>query len=522
VEEKNPKWLQDDYVKFIRFAQWKIDLRGEGIVGYITNHGYLDNPTFRGMRYSLLQTFDRIYVLNLHGNILKKEICPDGTKDENVFDIQQGVAISIFVKNKKFDAKKVFHADLFGTRESKFEWLDRNRVTTVNWQEVIPTSPYYLFVPSGDTNLEQTYQTFWSLADIFSDYNVGIVTARDKFTIKFTSDEMWNTIENFEKIDNFEDARNKYKLGDDGVDWKVELAQNDVKESGPDRNLIVPILYRPFDIRYTYFTGKSRGFIGRPRSEIMKHMLKENIAFIFHKREELDIPYSHFLVTNKIVEHGCLSSKTTCYLAPLYLQSEKQQKSNISIALQSHLKSIYAQNVLPEEIFYYIYAIMYSRHYRNKYKEFLKRDIPRIPFVKNKDIFKDLSQIGKTLISLHLGSERLSTRSKFDIPGSNNIKFIQFQGERVYINKEQYFDGVPIDIWEYRIGGYQVLSKWLTYRKSKELTSEDIEHFLQIIEIIRETLISMDEIDKILKIHTVELANPITSGSPSNDRMNGL
>lgn len=186
--EKNPKWLQDDYVKFIRFAQWKIDRNGEGIVGFITNHSYLDNPTFRGMRESLLQSFDRIYILNLHGNALKKETCPDGSKDENIFDIKQGVAIGIFIKNKKFKEKKVYYADLWGLRDDKYRWLDKHTIDNVEWQEVKPASPYYFFVPR-DTALEEEYNKFWKITDIFSVSNVGIVTARDHFTIKWTPEE---------------------------------------------------------------------------------------------------------------------------------------------------------------------------------------------------------------------------------------------------------------------------------------------------------------------------------------------
>ncbi|RLF77866.1 DNA methyltransferase, partial [Thermococci archaeon] len=187
LEEKNPKWLQDDYVKFIRFAQWKIDKNGEGIVGFITNHSYLDNPTFRGMRESLLQSFDRIYILNLHGNTLKKERCPDGSKDENVFDIRQGVAIGIFIKNKKLGEKKVYYAEIWGLREDKYHWLDRHTINNVKWQEVRPVSPYYFFVPK-DTTLEEEYNKFWKITEIFPVNNVGVVTSRDNFVIDFNKD----------------------------------------------------------------------------------------------------------------------------------------------------------------------------------------------------------------------------------------------------------------------------------------------------------------------------------------------
>jgi len=271
LEEKNPKWLQDDYVKFIRFAQWKIDKNGEGVVGFITNHSYLDNPTFRGMRESLLQSFDRIYVLNLHGNALKKERCPDGSKDENVFDIKQGVAISIFVKSKKFKDKKVFYADLYGLRDDKYRWLDRHTVDNVKWQEIEPISPFYFFVPK-DTSLQKEYEKFWKITDIFPVNSVGIVTARDNLTIQRTPEDVWRVVLDFANMDP-EIARRKYNLRKDARDWKVKWAQKDLVDSGLDKNKIVPILYRPFDVRYTYYTGKSRGFHCMPRPEVMKHML---------------------------------------------------------------------------------------------------------------------------------------------------------------------------------------------------------------------------------------------------------
>ena len=163
--EKNPKWLQDDYVKFIRFAQWKIDTAGEGVLGFITNHSYLDNPTFRGMRQSLMQSFDEIYILDLHGNSLKKEKCPDGSKDENVFDIQQGVAIALFIK-KKGIKKKISHSEVWGLREKKYNWLNKNDITTTRWKTIKPKSEFYLFIPR-DERLLETYERYPKVTNIF-------------------------------------------------------------------------------------------------------------------------------------------------------------------------------------------------------------------------------------------------------------------------------------------------------------------------------------------------------------------
>ncbi|RLL82913.1 hypothetical protein CN13_05960 [Petrotoga sp. HKA.pet.4.5] len=495
LDEKNPKWLQDDYVKFIRYAQWKIDKNGEGVIGFITNHSYLDNPTFRGMRESLLQSFDRIFILNLHGNSLKKEKCPDGSKDENVFDIRQGVAIGIFIKNKNLREKKVYYTDLWGLREDKYRWLDRHSIDNVNWQEVKPISPFYFFVPK-DTSLEEEYNKFWKITDIFPVNSVGVVTARDHFTIKWKPEDAWTTVTEFVQMSP-EEARTRFILRKDVRDWKVVFAQKDLKESGLDKNKIVPILYRPFDIRYTYYTGTSRGFHCMPRPEVMKHMLKENLGLITVRQVAEGI-FNHAYVTNTIIESRItLSNKGIAFLFPLYLYSDWEKKANIDPDIYKTLSEKYNKELTPEDIFYYIYAILYSPTYRKKYEEFLKHDFPRIPFVDDYEEFKKLAELGKELVELHLMRKRLPTSVKFDVIGSNIVEKVKYENGKVWINKEQYFDGVPEEIWDFYIGGYQVLDKWLKSRKNRKLESKGIEQFLQIVEIIRETIRLMKEIDKV-------------------------
>lgn len=493
--EKNPKWLQDDYVKFIRFAQWKIDTAGEGVVGFITNHNYLDNPTFRGMRQSLLNSFNRIYILNLHGSSLKKEKSPDGSKDENVFDIRPGVAIVLFVKNKRFKDKKVFYAELFGRREDKYYWLDRHNVSNVQWKPLKPELPRYLFIPE-DSSLRTEYDKYWKITDIFPLHNIGIVTARDDFTIKWAPEEMWQTVSRFVTT-NPESARAIYNLGKDSIDWRVEWAQRDLRESGPIRERIIPLLYRPFDIRYTYYTGNSGGFHCRPRPETMNNMLQENLGLIFHRREELAVPYSHFLITDKIVEHGGLSSKTTCYLAPLYVYKDGVKSPNINPELVSELTSKYGKTSNELDIVNYIYAVVHSNRYRTKYAEFLKKDFPRIPFTVDYNAFKQLREIGKELVNLHLMRTKLRSSVKFDVQGSNVVEFVEYKDRRIYINKEQFFDGVTESAWNFYIGGYQILIKWLKSRKKRELSSTEIEQFMQIVEIVNQTLEFMKKIDEI-------------------------
>jgi hypothetical protein len=347
--EKNPKWLQDDYVKFIRFAQWKIDHAGEGTVGFITNHAYIDNPTFRGMRRSLMTTFDKIFVLNLHGNASKKERTPQGGKDENVFDIKQGVAISLFVKTKNPTKRSIFYADLFGTREHKYQWLDRHRLETTEWKKLEPSASYYLFIPAKQSE-QDNYKDAVSLPSIFPTNSVGIVTARDDLTIQSSADQVWKTVEEFSKMGT-EEAREAFNLGRDVRDWKVSLAQKDLVDSGPKKEHIAPILYRPFDIRYTYYTGRSRGFLCMPRPEVMTQMLEENIALV-SVRQVAESRFNHALVTDSMIDNRLTTSnKGIAYLFPLYVRAEGKKIPNVSSEVMNELSGRFQNPVTAEQVF---------------------------------------------------------------------------------------------------------------------------------------------------------------------------
>jgi predicted helicase len=522
--EKNPKWLQDDYVKFIRFAQWKLDQAGEGVLGFVTNHSYLDNPTFRGMRASLMTSFDEIYVLDLHGNALKKEKCPDGSKDQNVFDIRQGVAISIFVKKKgKKKGCSVFHAECWGLREQKYDWLSVNSIRSTHWKKLSPKPPHYLFVPR-DEDLLHRYLSFPQITEIFPVNSVGIVTARDRLTIRWTPEEVWNTVMHFVRQDP-ESARMAFELGNDAQDWKVKWAQDDLKKSGPDRKNIVPILYRPFDIRYTYYTGKSQGFHCRPRPEVMQHMLKENLALITRRQMLPGLPCNYFFVTKYLVSDGAIRSdnKGGESVFPLFKyierKEEKSSKSssvfllfepketyrhripNLSEKILKALKEAFPKPITPIQIFSYVYAISYSKIYRNKYAEYLRMDFPRVPFTTDYPLFTRLAKLGEKLVELHLLRDTSLTRpiAKFPEVGDRMIRKIRYDnaGSRVFINETQFFDGVPGEVWQYRIGGYQVCEKWLKERRGRELGYGEPEQYCKIITALYKTIQIQKEIDAI-------------------------
>ena len=501
--ERNPKWLNDDYVKFIRFGQWRIDKTGRGILAFITNHGYLDNPTFRGMRQQLMESFSDIFILDLHGNSKKKEKCPDGSKDENVFDIQQGVSIGFLVKKPKSKGQpNIYYADLWGVRSQKYSELLKNDISTVNWEALNPSSPFYLFKPQN-IELRNEYEYGFKIDDLMPVNSVGIVTARDKLTIHESPEDVWETVIDFSNVDE-EVARNKYNLGKDVQDWKVNFAQSDLIESGLDEHKIVPILYRPFDIRYTYYTGKATGFLCRPRTEVMKHMLHENIAIITVRQVAEGI-FNHVFVTENITESRItLSNKGIAYVFPLTLFNN-DNKFNFNHEIINDLPDFIKKSG-PRGIFDYSYALLHSPTYRERYNEFLKIDSPKILFTNNNNLFLRLNEFGKELINLHLmKSDKLNNFITTFVGDDNNevgsIGKKSYKDGRLYINKSEYFDGITEDVFNFYLGGYQVCQKWLKDRKGRTLTEEEIEHYQKIVVAINETIHIMKEIDEVIEEH---------------------
>jgi len=513
--EKNPKWLQDDYVKFIRFGQWKIDQAGEGVLGFITNHSYLDNPTFRGMRRSLMNSFNEIYLLDLHGNSLKKEKCPDGSKDENVFDIRQGTAIALFIKTKDTNSengKKVFHSELWGMRKEKYDWLINNDITTTKWQEIAPKSEFYLFVPRDEKLLEQ-YEKSPKITDIFPVNSVGIVTSRDKFVIDSDQQTLKRRIRMFcdEKI--LEELISKpYKLKDK-ANWKLKTAREKVRNDKDWESAFAKILYRPFDIQWIFYHD---ALIERSRTDVMRHMMQENLGMISNR--QVNGGFRHALCTNYIINDCTVSLETRerSYLFSLYLypdpnkkdlfshlEESKGKQPNINPKVFSALAKAYKTDSEPEDIFYYIYAVLYSNIYRTEYAEFLKTDFPRIPFTKDKLLFHKLRECGKLLVDLHLMQSPVLDLpiAKFQGTGDKRIEKIKYDKKLscVYINKHQYFEGIQENIWQYRIGGYQVLSKWLKDRKGKVLALDDVKHYCKITTAIQGTISVQKNIDEIYK-----------------------
>ena len=517
--ERNPKWLNDDYVKFLRFAQWRIQQTGHGVVGFVTNHGYLDNPTFRGMRESLLRSFDDIYILDLHGNSKKKEMTPQGGKDENVFDIQQGVAIALFVRHA--DAKRgethqarVWHADLHGMRAEKYAALNATDVATVKWSRIDPVSPMYYLVPLDTTHTAE-YEENWCVKNIFPVNSVGIITKRDKLCVHWTPDDAWQAASDVATLTEA-DLREKYRLPEDVRDWKVEWAQRDVRESGPQRELVIPLHYRPFDRRFTYFTGRSRGFLGWPFTSTMSHMLKgQNLALITSRLTKGE-QFAHAQATRMPAEVICMSSKTSNngFVFPLWLYptdattdlldgASSERRPNLAPHFLEAFAAAIGQQPAPEDILAWMYAVLYAPSYRQRYADFLKRDFPRIPLPPKAEVFARLRGIGAELIALHVMDTTLPRITGFPVAGTSVVEKVRYTTDgnglgNVWINPAQYFSGVPQQVWDMHIGGYRVAEKWLKDRKGRALTFDDLQHYQNVIAALARTLELQAELDAII------------------------
>lgn len=454
LNERNPKWINDDYVKFIRLAQNYVERNKCGIIGFINPHGFLDNPTFRGMRWNLLSTFDKIYTINLHGNYKKKEVCPDGSPDENVFDIQQGVSINLFIKTgekKASELGKVYYYDLYGKREEKYDFLTNTPFSEVKYQELQPVAPMYFFVPKN-FGLMDEYEKGVSISSLFSLGSMGITTGHDKEMV---------SLQSFKSDYNFQYS------------------------------------YRPFDIRWINYDVKQ---ITRARANVMNNLKKPNIALCLIKVNSSSDGLFKVLMSAGLTDKTILSSKDNANVFPLYLYTKEfgEEKKNPNLKKEEWQKfnDAVGKETTPEEILAYIYAVLHSLSYRERYKEFLKVDFPRIPLPKTAKEFNRLTAIGQQLIDLHLMNNAQSWKCTTTFPevGSQQVDFQKWKDGQVWINDKQYFGNVPESVWEFYIGGYQPAQKWLKDRKGHILSFDEIKHYLHIIHALEETMKLMKEI----------------------------
>ena len=549
-------WLQDDYVKFIRWSQYRLENTGTGVHGFITNHGYLDNPTFRGMRWSLMDAFDDLRVLDLHGNLKKKETSPDGGRDVNVFDIQQGVSIGIFMRRpahqQGIDATSVCHAGLWGEREPKYRWLATHSATNTKWQSISTTEPFFLFEPLDQTEIG-SYNKWPSIEDVMHVNVTGIVTARDEFVIDFDRDALIERIADL-RDDTFSDQaiRDKYFAGKgskkypsgDSRGWKLPEARAKVRKDEDWKERDVPILYRPFDSRQIYYVS---WMVDWPRTEAMPHLLAgENLALITTRQQKQSGNWQQVYVTDQMGESTAISNKTSeiNYFFPLYLY-RNVGKADVSMFCpwpegknkrRPNLDPVFVEVVEeateltfvpdgrgdssttfgPEDVLAYIYAIFHCPEYRRRFEAMLKLDFPRVPPPISADSFVALARLGHEALALHLfESRRLNTPiAKYTGPANPEVEKVSYTADdqTVWLDKAQTygFVGVPEEVWRFHIGAYQVCEKWLKDRQAKggknprpgrKLTDEDIEHYKKIVTALSETIRLMGEVDEAIEQH---------------------
>jgi hypothetical protein len=514
IDEKKIN-LDDDYIKFIRFAHHKMQDVPRGIIAIITNNSFLNGITHRKMRGLLRRDFNKIYILNLHGNTRVGEKVPDGIKDENVFDIQQGVSINIFIKDEQLQTRgEVYYQDLWGSRNDKYKTLYNRSFPDIGFEKIDPdifnnefsktrwsnrfADKLDFFIPLKNCAQIKNYGEFYGVAEIFKHHNTGIQTKRDKVSIAFDSDSITKVIHDFVSL-NIELLRQNYNLPEDGRDWTIENAKNDLINK---KHSIVDILYRPFDVRKTVFTGTTKGFVAYPRRETMLNFInKENLGLVTIRNHLLDSAIVCF-ITDKIIEKGSLATSNYS-LFPLYLYEEDMlgggKIENIKPEFRKFIDGKYQKHYSPEDILNYIYAVMYSPVYRDKYSELLTMDFPRIPFSEDQSIFEKLTKCGGELIDVHL--MKMDTPfyniGSFKGSGNNQVEYVKYSDNKLHINKTQYFDAVPDQVYNFYIGGYQVLNKYLDERKkaNKILTLEEIEMVEKITNIIAYTKDKMKEID---------------------------
>lgn len=493
------KWLQDDYVKFIRFAQLKMDEVPEGIVSIITNHSWLDNPTFKGMRKSLMETFNQIYILDYHGNNKKKEKTPDGGVDENVFDIEQGVSVSIFIKDRGED-RGVYHAEFWGRRIDKYGLSARGTLSNIDWTRISPDFPDYRFVPRDEVIAER-YLKFWSIPDIFSPMGApapGFATQHDDFAISFSKIEAINKVKRFLSVKDEATARREFRLCAQDQ-WSWQRAVDELPHIDLDK-LSIEINYRPFDRRWTIW---NRNVAVHLRTRVSSHLLEENVALIVSKNASAigSDNFDAVSITNYPVELNYFRRGGE-FIFPCWLYSSSGTRSeNIGLKFREYIDEKYGHHYGPEQILGYAYSVLNSLTHRARYRDFLRADFPRIPLCESRQQFESLSSLGWGLAQAHLLNAVPPSAGRLgDYRGNGDhiVDALRYSPEEqtVWINKTQGFANVPQDVWDFHIGGYQVLEKYLKSRKGRALSLGEQTHVGQVAEALAFTITQMARIDE--------------------------
>ena len=531
-EETQIQAVSDDYIKFLRFAQWRIERTGQGVVAFITNNNYLDGLNFRDVRKALANTFDEVLVLNLHGNARRRERAPDGSEDENVFDILVGVAIIILVRGAvRTGEPHVLYQDMYGTRQAKYSALMEQDVSTTTWRPLDPSEPAYMFCPVV-SDLEEEYLQFVPVDRVFGTgdpgkdktkcYGTGFKTQQDEFAIAFDPGEFSSRMAELLAPDALEEElRGKYRFCATNQ-WSFEKARKTLSKLAW-RDALIRCLYRPFDYRYTIFV---REVVTNPRLKIMNHLLRPNISLCVGRAGQAvgDVDWD-LVFCSAVIEDQNLFYRGGNMNFPLYLWATegglqagglgmggrrpnlspdfvKAVEGKLGLRFVEDGRGDLVETFGPEDVFYYAYAVFHSPTYRSRYAEFLKTDFPRLPLTSDKKVFAELVDKGAELVALHLMESKAldALITKYLVAGSNTVDKVRYDEKegRVWINGTQYFEGVPPEVWSFHIGGYQVCEKWLKDRKGRKLLYDDLQHYQRVVVALAETIRLMGEIDAII------------------------
>jgi hypothetical protein len=499
-DEKNIQLLSDDYAKFIRFCHWKIEQVGVGVMGLITKNTYLNTTAFKGLRIKLLQSFDKVYVFNLHGKLYEK--APDGSKDQNVFDIRVGTAILICLKNgrkKSNEYAKLFYSDLFGDRPFKYDYLEKHNINDTEWEE-LQIDPNYFFFEKKTFNEVELYNSFVKVDEIFNLNNTGVESGRDHFILADTQRELANRLRLFISSNlPLELLRETFDLSDQ-PNFKLEKVKSNFKKVEEDK--IEPYYHKPFYFRSIYYDLQ---FLRRHSGVVMEHLKtsNNNLALILKKRSTEPV-YSHCFCSNSIVDRNFLGGQS--YIFPLWIYEGDgnlfgaSKKSNLKPEFETALEKCYKKKDLTEDIFYYIYAVLYCPKYREAFAEQLQIDYPKVPFTNDYKLFKTISEIGKSLSELHLLTSKELSKPliKFNGKGNNKVTEIDFNEaeEKLLINSTQYFTGITKEMWEWEVGKNKPLQRWIKNAKDKELGLNETIEFGKICSAIKLTFDKQAEVDK--------------------------
>ena len=499
--------LENDYVKFIGFAQEQIERNGEGVIGFITANGYLEQPTLAGLRRSLMTSFDEVHVIDLHG------YARAGAGDENVFtQIAEGVAVLILVRRSGNHQRSalVRYSSHIGPRKEKLDWLNANTFSSADAQTVTPTAPDYRFKPEDPVVRARYRGEFVGLTEIFQLQKGAIVTARDKFAIGFTAQELTARLERFrDSQEDIRDASDSAGLSWSG-DWPdMANASREWLRHVPNLDrFIQPITYRPFDDRFVIYSDQ---FLDTPCSAVMDHMRRDsppNLMLLFGRTVRYGQP-DQFFVTNKLAEAKSGEASKQCHAAPLYLHHRDlgaEQAVNFKPQFIERMRAQWGNALGYSDVFGYIYALLNSNVFREMFAPQLCADYARIPLLPL-EVALEVAELGTELVNLHVGTTAVDLITAFPVAGRDCLvgeiqtsKRWREDGAtwKLLLNDAQYVQGIPDGVKTYRIGGYPVLDKWLGARVGHDLGVDGVLRLQNVVATLQQSITVVNRIDEVI------------------------